>query len=241
MAIADSQGNAQEVVSWTEPSDDLVGIMPRLARMVAGAASLVGRPVYHWHSKLSMKAPGSAGRWDWHQDYAYWYDEGCLYPDMATCTVAVDRAVPENGCLRLVRGSHLLGRIAHPRVGAASGADPARLAQVMARHETVDCVMEPGDALFFHANTLHASGPNLSRSPRTLLHCSYNAVDNSPFIAGQEHHAYRPIAVLPDDTLRAGRFGSAFDRQEFVYRGATGETSAYGYRLLRGSKPRNDA
>lgn len=241
VAIADSQGNAQEVVSWTELSDDLTGIIPRLARVVAGAAAVIGRPVYHWHSKLSMKAPGSAGRWDWHQDYAYWYHEGCLYPDMTTCTIAVDPAFRENGCLQLVRGSHRLGRIEHPRIGAASGADPARLEQVMKRHETVDCVMAPGDALFFHANTLHASGPNVSGEPRTLLHCSYNAADNSPFAAGQEHHAYRPIEVLPDDVLIEGRFASAFGGQKFIYRGETGQTNTYGYRLLRGSKPRNDA
>src|SRR5262245_41144699 len=131
VAIADSQGNAQEVVSWTEMSDDLVGVIPRMARVVQAAAALVGRPVYHWHSKLSMKAPGSAGRWDWHQDYAYWYHEGCLFPDMATCTIAVDRAFPANGCLRLVKGSHHLGRMEHPRIGEASGADPVRLERVL--------------------------------------------------------------------------------------------------------------
>lgn len=238
VAVADSRGNAQEVVSWTELSDDMVGVIPRLARVVAAAATLIGRPVYHWHSKLSMKAPGSAGRWDWHQDYAYWYHEGCLYPDMTTCTIAVDRAFPGNGCLQLIKGSHRLGRMEHPRIGAASGADPVRLALIQARHETVACVMAPGDALFFHANTLHASGPNESAAPRTLLHCSYNAVDNSPFIAGQEHHAYRPIELLPDDALRGGRFGAGFAAQTFTYRGETGEDNTYGYRLLRGSKPR---
>jgi hypothetical protein len=239
VAIADAQGNAQEVVSWTEMSDDLVGVIPRMARVVQAAAALIGRSVYHWHSKLSMKAPGSAGRWDWHQDYAYWYHEGCLFPDMATCTIAVDRAFPENGCLRLVKGSHHLGRIEHPRVGEASGVDPVRLEQALARLEAVDCEMVPGDALFFHSNTLHASGPNLSQEPRTLLHCSYNATNNSPFIAGQEHHAYRPIDILPDSVLREGRFKSGFDDQQFIYRGETGQANTYGYKLLRGSRPRD--
>jgi hypothetical protein len=241
VALADAAGNAQEVVSWTEMSDDLVGIIPRMARVVAAARALIGRPVYHWHSKLSMKAPGSAGRWDWHQDYAYWYHEGCLYPDMTTCTIAVDRAMAENGCLQLVKGSHRLGRMEHPRIGAASGADPARLELVLARHETVACAMAPGDALFFHANTLHASGPNVSQSPRTLLHCSYNAADNSPFVAGQEHHAYRPIEVLPDSVLGEGRYSAGFAGQRFTYRGETGADNIYGYKLLRGSRPRDGA
>lgn len=239
IAVADSQGHAQEVVTWTELGDNLVGVMPRLARLVAGAASLIGRPVYHWHSKLSMKAPGSAGRWDWHQDYAYWYHEGCLLPDMLTCTIAVDAASRANGCLQLLKGSHLMGRIEHPRVGAASGVDPARLALARERCELVHCELAPGDAVFFHSNTLHASGPNDSRFSRTLLHCSYNATDNSPFVEGQEHHAYRPLAVLPDDALRAGRFTTGFRDQVFPFRGETGGDNNYGYKLLRGSRPRS--
>jgi ectoine hydroxylase len=238
IAVADSAGNAQEVVTWTELGDGLLGVLPRLARLVRAAEALIGRPVYHWHSKLSMKAPGSAGRWDWHQDYAYWYHEGCLLPDMLTCTVAVDRAFAENGCLQLLKGSHLMGRLEHPRIGPSSGADPERLALAMQRYERIACVLEPGDAVFFHSNTLHASGPNGSDLPRTLLHCSYNATDNSPFIAGQEHHAFRPLAVMPDDALRGGRLAADFRAQAFPFRGETGEANNYGYKLLRGSRPR---
>ena len=103
------------------------------------------------------------------------------------------------------------------------------------------CILEPGDAVFFHSNTLHASGPNESAVPRTLLHCSYNAADNSPFVAGQEHHAYRPLTVLPDDALRERRFPADFCQQAFPFRGETGEDNNYGYKLLRGSRPRQAA
>lgn len=231
VGIADSAGAQQQVVVWTELADTLVGVFPRLARMASGAAALVGSAVYHWHSKLSLKPPMSDGRWDWHQDYAYWYADGCLRPDMLTCMIAVDPATAENGCVRLIKGSHRLGRIEHGPIGQASGADPARLAEICRRLETVDCIMQPGDAVFFHCNTLHASGPNRSDGPRTLLHCSYNAADNSPVRAGQEHHAYRPLAVLPDSTLREGRFRGAFD-QDFLTPPGDGPNS-YGYTVLR--------
>ena len=93
-AVADSAGKPQEVVSWSRLSDDLVGVFPRVARLVDATEDLIGLPVYHWHSKLSMKKPGSEGRWDWHQDYGYWYYEGCLAPHMATCMIGVDRVRP---------------------------------------------------------------------------------------------------------------------------------------------------
>ena len=47
--------------------------------------------------------------------------------------------------------------------------------------------------------------PIRSERPRTLLHCSYNAVANAPYVAGQEHHAFRPLEVAPDTALRDGR------------------------------------
>ncbi len=234
LALADSAGNPQEVVSWTELGDDFLGVLPRIARLVEAAEDLIGRPVYHWHSKLSMKKPGSAGRWDWHQDYGYWYGEGVLRPDMLTCMIAVDRSSRENGCVQLVRGSHRLGRIDHKPIGEASGVDPERLALILDSHEAVDCVLEPGDAVFFHCNTLHASGPNRSSGPRTLLHCSYNAADNEPYLAaGQAHHKYRPLEKLPDTALSEGRYAGVVAGQAFRRPDIEAGVSGYGYKILK--------
>ena len=232
-AVADSSGKPQEVVSWSRLSDDLVGVFPRIARLVDATEDLIGKPVYHWHSKLSMKKPGSEGRWDWHQDYGYWYYEGCLAPDMLTCMIAVDPSYRENGCVQLVRGSHRLGRIDHTRVGEASGVDPQRLAEIMKTHEVIHTVLQPGDAVFFHCNTLHASGPNKTDRPRTLLHCSYNAIANSPFVEGQKHHAYQPLEKLPDSAIRDGKFSSIFERQEFFAATNKPQVNRYGYKMLK--------
>lgn len=231
-AVADSEGNAQEVIGWSADSDDYLGMVHRIARFIDNAETLLGKPVYHWHSKLSMKQPHAPGRWDWHQDYPYWYKEGCLYPDMLTASVAIDRCFLGNGCLQLVPGSHRLGRVDHMQVGQSVGFDPERLALVLKRTPPVPIELEPGDAVFFHGNTLHASGGNQSDSPRTILHCSYNTIDNSPFVAeGQEHHTYKPFEKLPDDVLRKHTWRSIFDNHTFwPRRGAT--SNPYGYKVV---------
>ena len=36
--------------------------------------------VYHYHHKMVLKEPKVGGAWAWHQDYGYWYDNGCLFP-----------------------------------------------------------------------------------------------------------------------------------------------------------------
>jgi hypothetical protein len=184
-----------------------------------------------------MKKPGSAGTWDWHQDYAYWYAEGCLAPDMTTCMIAVDDTDLENGCVELVRGSHRLGRIEHKTLGAASGVDPERLGHILARHERVACEMAPGDAVFFHANTIHASGANRSSRPRSLLHCSYNAIANEPFLAeGQAHHKFRPLAVVPDSALREGAYDTIFSHQSFRLPDPKAGVTSYGYKVLKNAR-----
>jgi hypothetical protein len=238
-AVADSSGNAQEVIEWTEFTDDYLGLLPRVARLIRGAQTLLGKPCYPWHSKLSMKAPRTVGRWDWHQDYPYWYEEGCLRPDMLTCMIGVDRVTRENGCVTVIRGSHLLGRINHVRVGAASGCDPRRLELVKQRLPLVAVELEPGDACFFHANTLHASGGNPTDHPRTLLHCSYNTIENSPFVEdGQDHHRYKPFTTVPDSALTDRPWSDdriwneVIQGKLFNTVREDGQTNAYGYKVL---------
>ncbi len=237
-AVADSSGNAQEVIEWTEFTDDYLGRVARLARLVNAAEALLGKPCYPWHSKLSMKAPHTLGRWDWHQDYPYWYDEGCLRPDMLTCMIGVDRVTRENGCVSLIRESHLLGRINHGPIGEASGCDPVRLALIQRRLPVIPVELESGDACFFHANTLHASSGNATDFPRTVLHCSYNTIENSPFLEGQEHHRYKPFEVLADSALTDRTWKDDEIWNEVVRTGLfnavreDGKTNAYGYKVL---------
>ena len=102
-------------------------------RMVDTMGKLLGDEVYLYHYKMMVKEPRVGGAWEWHQDYGYWYNNDCLFPDMASCMIAVDRAYQGNGCLKVLRGSHRLGRIEHGTFGTQVGADPARIA-LAAKH-----------------------------------------------------------------------------------------------------------
>ena len=213
--IFDSTGEAAELFGWSGGSDDVLGVYVRIARMVEIAQDLLGgEAVYHWHSKLSFKRPHTEGKWDWHQDYGSWYLEGCLRPTMLTVMVAVDPCTVDNGCVQLVRGSNRLGRIDHCAVGQAQGADPAVVEHALETLERVHCVLEPGDAVAFHSNTLHASGPNHTDSPRTVLHISYNTVSNAPRDPIPVH-AYSPLAMLPDDVLRTAAHSAEIDLESW--------------------------
>jgi ectoine hydroxylase len=197
----DKGGAATRIAVWNQPGSSVYGLAARSERLVGTMEVLLGGEVYHYHSKLTAKEPYEGGAWEWHQDYGYWYNNGCLYPLMASCMIALDRSTRENGCLQVLKGSHLIGRVDHKVIeGSQVGADPDRVEQAMKQHELVYCEMEPGDGLFFHCNLLHRSDQNRSPNRRWTLISSYNAARNDPFI---EHHhpRYTKLEKVADNVL----------------------------------------
>ena len=117
----DSEGAATKMATWNHPGDSVYGLAARSARIVDTMEELLGGEVYHYHSKLTAKNPHEGGAWEWHQDYGYWYHNGCLFPLMASAMIALDRTTPENGCLQVLQGSHHMGRIDHGLLGLRAG------------------------------------------------------------------------------------------------------------------------
>lgn len=211
----DVENRIYKIAVWTELGNTLLGVIPRLARVVDGATIFLGQECYHWHSKIVTKEPGG-GKLNWHQDYASWYQDGCLFPHMINCLIALSKSTKENGCLKIAPGSHLLGRLDIPDGCPYRDSDPQRVSPILDRLGVVYCEMEPGDVLFFHGNTLHSSDPNPSQQARSLMYCTYNAVSNEPFIqVGQEHHRYRKLHKLPDSVIKAGQYDPVLENHVF--------------------------
>ncbi|MEM9018844.1 MAG: phytanoyl-CoA dioxygenase family protein, partial [Verrucomicrobiota bacterium] len=127
-----------------------------------------------------------------------------------------DRATQENGCLQLLKGSHRMGRVNHILSGEQAGADLERVEEAKRQLELVHAEMEAGDAVFFHSNTLHASGPNNSEHPRWAMICCYNAASNDPY--KESHHpGYTPLQKVDDEeVLRVGRDEANRSEVEFA-------------------------
>lgn len=201
MGVKDSAGRRTNLSLWNHPGDDIYGMIARSERVVDSMQLLLDDEIYHYHSKLSAKQPRVGGAWEWHQDYGYWYKNGCLFPEMASVFIAVDRCTRENGCMQVLRGSHRMGRIDHNFAGEQTGADHERMAECIDHFDLVHCEMEAGTGLYFHSNLLHRSDPNLSENPRWGLICCYNTRHNDPVI---EHHhpRYTPLEKVPDSAIR---------------------------------------
>jgi ectoine hydroxylase len=217
LSRADADGLGTRISLWNRAGDSVYGVAARTARVVDTAEALIGEPVYHFQSKLTAKDPHVGGAWEWHQDYGYWYYNGCLRPDMLSFMVALDRADRDNGCLQIIRGSHRLGRIDHVTISdKQNGADAARIDEILKRHEIVYCELDPGDAVIFHANALHRSDQNRSDRRRWTFMACYNAVSNNTVTRDDDRY-YVPLEKVDDDAvLRTGLKFASGDDEHFT-------------------------
>jgi ectoine hydroxylase-related dioxygenase (phytanoyl-CoA dioxygenase family) len=202
----DAAGNVTRLSLRNALDDaDVFSATVRCQRVAATVGALLEAEVYHYHHKVMIKDARTGGAWEWHQDYGYWYENGCLYPDMASCMVAISAHTRENGCLQVVPGSQRLGRLEHALAGDQVGARPERVAEVLRRLPVRHCELAPGDALFFHANLLHRSDANGSEEARLSLIDCFNAAHNDPYKV-HHHPGYSPLELWDDDAVaRVGR------------------------------------
>ncbi|MFJ9543710.1 phytanoyl-CoA dioxygenase family protein [Streptomyces sp. NPDC101225] len=111
----------------------------------------------------------------WHQDGAYW----SLSPMQAlTVWLAVDESTTENGCLRMIPGSHVLP-LHKPSVRTDtdnmlfSASDEDLVREWAEERGVVDIELQPGDVSIHHPNLLHCSEPNTSAKRRCGLDMGY--------------------------------------------------------------------
>lgn len=215
----DASGVSTKLALWNTCGVNIYGALARSARIVDAVELLLSGPshggtsldsareeAYHYHTKVMIKEPMEGGEvkggaWEWHQDYGYWYNNGCLYPKMMSAMLALNHHTLLNGCLRILPGSHHMGRNTHTPTGNQAGADPERIKEVLARFEDVPVECEPGDVLFFHCNLFHASQQNKDpENARWSVISCYNTKSNNPYRA-HHHPCYEPLDRWADSAL----------------------------------------
>jgi len=119
--------------------------------------ALIGPNVQLHHTKLLAKPAKKGGGFPMHQDYPYFPHER---HSMMAVSLYLDDADDENGCIRVVPGSHKLGPLPCDPAGLYLPPDQYPL------EKSVSCPAKAGDALFFNYLTIHGSAPNTSGRPR---------------------------------------------------------------------------
>lgn len=136
---------------------------------------LIGPDIKFDHCKLNNKLPGMATRVDYHQDHAF---EPQTNDDVIVCLIMLDDMNEENGCLRIIPGSHK-HQYTHYQDDVFTG-------KINDEHNAYfDAAGEPvvgraGSVCLMHTWAVHGSFENRSNNPRRLLITEYKAADAFP-------------------------------------------------------------
>ncbi len=182
--------------------------------------ALLGGPVYHYQSKLTAKEPEVGGAWEWHQDYGYWYYNGCLRPDLLSVMVALDKTTARTAACRspparTSSAASTTRRCRRPRTRSI----PSACRYILEHCPIEYCELEAGDALIFHCNAIHRSDANRSANRRWTLLICYNRVDNDTIIKTDDRY-FVPLETVDDEAIRrAGlRFARGDNQEHFASR-----------------------
>ncbi|MEM7250152.1 MAG: phytanoyl-CoA dioxygenase family protein [Pseudomonadota bacterium] len=136
--------------------------VPGLLDMVT---QVIGPDIALWNMSLFGKPAHNGKATPWHQDGEYWP----IRP-LATCTVwiAIDDSNEENGCLRVIRGSHRAQQLAKHRHNPSEDFTlfEELLDSEFNEADAVDIHLERGQVSLHDVYLMHGSAPNRSAHRR---------------------------------------------------------------------------
>jgi ectoine hydroxylase-related dioxygenase (phytanoyl-CoA dioxygenase family) len=144
-------------------------------RILDAVEAVLGPDVLVHSTTIFGKQPGDEKFVSWHQDGYYMK---LSRPDLVSAWVALTDSASDNGCLRVIPGSHRAGRLAHGETARSeknllrSGME---VAEAVDEDAAVDLELRPGEASLHHVDLLHGSRANGSGRPRIGVAIRYVA------------------------------------------------------------------
>ena len=164
-----------EALATSEKLLDLVrphtGGEPRPVRASWFNKSVETNWLVAWHQDLAIAVrervdvPGF-GAWSVKEGVPHVQPPAEVLQRMLSVRIHLDDADGENGALRVIAGTHRLGRLSAEQIAA-----------LRAEREETLCVAAAGNALLMRPLLLHASGRSTRDRPRRVLHLEYAGRD----------------------------------------------------------------
>lgn len=185
------------VLPWVDQLTRESGILDTVEQVL-------GPDLLAWNTSWFVKMPGDKAFISWHQDGAYW---GLAPMEVATAWVALGPVTVENGCMRMIPGSHQQPNLPQRDTWAIDNAlsRGQEIALAVDADTAVDLVLQPGQMSLHHLWIVHGSNANLSQEPRIGIAIRYVAP-----IVRQQGDA-KPLAMLVRGRDDLGHF-TAVDR-----------------------------
>ncbi len=152
---------------------------------------VLGESAFAVRALLFYKTPAANWKVVWHQDltipalaqaevpgYGPWTEKAgvphvqppvSVLSEMLAVRLHLDPSAPDNGPVRVLDGTHRLGRLSGTQID-----------ELRASEAETECVVAEGGILAFRPLLLHASAPALVPRHRRVIHIEYAAVELAP-------------------------------------------------------------
>jgi phytanoyl-CoA hydroxylase len=148
------------------------GLLGRLRQLVGPQ---VVCPLAH-HNCIMTKEPQHSSDTGWHQDIRYWSFQR---PELVNAWLALGSERPENGCLKVIPGSHRMTYSSEQFDREVFLRDDLPKNQPLIQSQRL-VVLDPGDVLFFHCLTFHAASRNHTTESKQSVVFTFRSADNLP-------------------------------------------------------------
>ena len=134
-------------------------------RVLDAVEDILGPDILLWTVSIFPKYPRDPGYISWHQDGTYW---GLDSVRVTTAWIALTDSTVDNGCMRVVPGSHRRPILPHRDTYAADNrlSRGQEIEVEVDERDAVDVVLRAGQMSLHHVNIIHGSNPNPSDGSR---------------------------------------------------------------------------
>nr|ADI22190.1 hypothetical protein [uncultured gamma proteobacterium HF0200_34B07]ADI22296.1 hypothetical protein [uncultured actinobacterium HF0200_46I24] len=148
-------------------------------------ACLIGPDIVLTNTVLFIKEPNSLHHVTYHQDATYM---GLEPQNSLTAWIALTESTCENGCVRMIQGSHLLEVQQHiDTFGEDNILTRGQQIENVDEKHALDIELEPGQMSLHHARTIHGSRPNKTNERRIGIALQSFAHPSTRQVHGQDY------------------------------------------------------
>lgn len=167
---------------------------------------ILGPNILCWNSGFFVKNAHDPARVTWHQDSTYW---GLSKPDIVTVWLAFTRSAIENGCMRVIPGTHMSDQLPHTDTFGKDNllTRGQEIAVNVDESNAIDIELEPGQMSLHHVRLVHGSEPNRSPFRRVRFAIRYvptyvkqlaSITDSATLVRGTDTYGHFILEPAPE-------------------------------------------
>lgn len=152
---------------------------------------LIGPNIGLWSSHFIAKEPNVGRATPWHEDSSYWQGRLDRMDQIVTVWLALDRSDRENGCLRVIPGTHTNGFSEYVEVDKATNTFGSEIKpEMIDESQAVYFELDPNECSLHDGRIIHGAEANTSNRRRAGYTMRYFSLETkfNPDAPGNKTH-----------------------------------------------------